>query len=267
MKRLFRWIFRAFLILFTIAVLLILFILNPQLLYANKKTYKTVTVYSKHLCPENFRNELNKSIELISHSELYDSAFHFDVFMNDGSSFPAVPKLILGDAFAWGYHNNVVLNGQSDSSLQYIYLNGYKRQLSRTIAHEMIHCLEANRFGLFGSRPLKKIPYWKWEGYPEYIAYRSLVYNEDSLFMVNLNRLDSLKNETYAPVEVDTDDGKSFAGLDYFRWCLMIKYCVDIKKMSFAEIMKEKVEYNSVYSEMMTWYAGHKSSFSPPHTP
>jgi hypothetical protein len=267
MKRLFRWIFRAFLILLVLAVLLIIFILNPQVLYAHEMNYKNTTVYSEQPYPSDFNHELNQSLQLISYSELYDSSFRFDVFLNDGSSFPSVPTQIWGDAFAWGYHNNVVLNGTSDSSFGFIYRNGYKRRLSRTIAHEMIHCLEAKRFGLFGSRPFKNIPYWKWEGYPEYIAYWSSLYNEDSLLMCNLRRLDSLKNETYAPVEVDTEEGKSFAGLDYFRWWLMIKYCIDIKKMSFKNIMKDEVKYDAVYSEMMSWYAGHRSSFSPPQAP
>ncbi|MES1222855.1 MAG: hypothetical protein ABUT20_45605 [Bacteroidota bacterium] len=267
MKRLVRRIFRVFLVLLVLAGLLIIFIMKPQLLYARERAYKTVYIYSNNISPAGFDSVLNKSIELISHSEIYDSLFRFDLFLNDGSSFPAIPKKLLGDAFAWGYHNNVVLNGKTDPSLQFIHYNGYQRQLARTIAHEMIHCLEANRFGLFGSRPLKKIPHWKWEGYPEYIAYRSSLYNEDSMFISNLKLLHSLKNETYCPVEVNTDEGKSIAGLDYFRWWLMIKYCLDIKKMTFIQIMKEEISDDSVYKEMMRWYADYRKSFSPPSGP
>ncbi|MES1216885.1 MAG: hypothetical protein ABUT20_15320, partial [Bacteroidota bacterium] len=206
----------------------------------------------KSAAPE-FNKVIDHAIALIKHSELYDSSFHFDIFINDGSSFPGVLKKVFGDAFAWGYYNNVVLAGSNDDSLQFMQLYGRQRQLSRTIAHEMMHCLEAKRFGLFGSRPLKNIPYWKWEGYPEYIGYRSSLYDEHLILLKNLATLDSLKNETYAPVEVDTDEGKSIAGLDYFRWWLMIKYCIDVKKMSFVEIMKDEVQYDNILAEMMDW--------------
>lgn len=268
MKGLFRWMFRMFIVGAAIAGLLIVFMLNPQILYAHTKTYKSISIFSKYQCPGRFNAIIDQSLDLISYSELYDSSFRFRLFLNDGSAFPTVPKTILGNAFAWGYSNNIVLNGTTDSSFGFISLNGYKRQLARTIAHEMMHCLQANRFGIFGSRPLKNIPYWKWEGYPEYISYRSSVhYNEDSLLIVNLGRLDSFKNHSYAPVEVDTDEGKSFAGLDYFRWWLMVKYCIDIKKMSFADMLKNEVGYEAIYTEMINWYANHRYSFSPPSGP
>ena len=157
--------------------------------------------------------------------------------------------------------------GSNDSSLQFIRLNGHQRQLARTIAHEMMHCLEASHFGVMGSRPFKNIPLWKWEGYPEYIAYRSYRLNEDSLLLINLALLDSLKNETYYPVEVSTDEGKSFTGLDYFRWWLMIKYCMDIKGMSLIQIMKDDVQSDKVYAGMMNSYRNNHHSFSPPSGP
>jgi hypothetical protein len=223
-------------------------------MYARTRTYENISVYSNNICPLAFNKVLEKATSLITQSELYDSTFHFDVFLNDGSSFPFFPKKIFGDAFAWGYYNNVVLNGVNDSSFTFMKLNGYNRQLARTIAHEMMHCLEAKRFGLTGSRPLKNIPNWKWEGYPEFIAYRSSLYKEDSLLIANLALLDSLKDQPLYVAMVNTDEGMSVAGMDYFRWWLMIKYCMDVKKMTFIQIMKDEVKYDDVYREMMEWH-------------
>ena len=267
MKRLFRRLFRSILALIVLFLLFILFILHPQALYAGKRQYKNVTIYSATHYSTAFNDVIDHALTLIRQSELYDSSFHFDVFINDGSSFPRVLKAILGDAFAWGYHHNVVLAGQNDDSLQFIKLNGHYRQLSRTVAHEMIHCLQANRFGIFGSRPVKNIPQWKWEGYPEYVSYLSTKHPEDSILLQNLPLLDSLKNETHYPVEIETDEGKSFAGLDYFRWWLMIKYCVDIKGMHFTDIMEEEVQFNTIYDEMMNWYWNDQGALSPPGGP
>ena len=266
MKRLLRRTFRVFICLLTLCSLFIAFLLNPQVSYARVRHYGNISVYSKQVCPEKFNSVLDKATALVQQSELYTASFHFDVFLNDGSFFPAIPKHLLGNAFAWGYYNNVVLNGENDSALKYIRYNGSERLLARTIAHEMIHCLEASHFGLFHSKPLKNIPNWKWEGYPEYISYRSSLFNEDSLLIANLFVLDSLKNEKRNLAEVNTDEGKSITGFDYFCWWLMIKYCMDIKKMSFIQIMSDDIKYDTVYNEMMEWYKTHHS-ISPPSGP
>ena len=267
MKRSFRLLFRFFLLLLVLFISFIVFVLNPQVLYARERHYRQTTIYSANTSPPAFNKVLDKATELIRPSELYDSSFHFDVFMNDGASFTPVLKKVLGDAFAWGYHNNVVLNGENNAALEFIHLNGHQRHLARTIAHEMIHCLQANHFGLFHSRPLKNVPYWKWEGYPEYICYRSTGLKEDSILISNLAIMDSLKNATYAPVDINIEEGKSFAGLDYFRWWLMVKYCMDINGMTFAEILKDDVKYDTVYKEMMDWYYKNHKRASPPAGP
>jgi hypothetical protein len=42
--------------------------------------------------------------------------------------------------------------------------------LAELSAHEMTHCLQANKYGLPKFNPFKHPERWKLEGYPEYIA-------------------------------------------------------------------------------------------------
>jgi hypothetical protein len=253
-------------------ILVVLFIsvmLNPQVLYANKKSFKQITVYYHQADPSSITPALEQAVGLVRQSELYDSSFRFHIFLNDGASVIPVLRKALGDAFAWGYYNNVVLNGAIDNSNQYLLLNNHQRHLARTLAHEMIHDLQAHRFGVFQSRPVKNVPVWKWEGYPEYIAYRSTIENEPCILLENIFILQTHANESSFPIEINIDEGRSFAGLDYFRWWLMVKYLVDIKQMNFAAILKDEVKYEIVYADMLHWYHQqiNNQAFSPPAGP
>ncbi len=127
--------------------------------------------------------------------------------------------------------------------------NGYQRQLARTIAHEMMHCLEANRFGLTGSRPIKNIPNWKWEGYPEYVARR----NPDQ---TNLNNNIRKLLET---ANTDNNDWMKFADstetlVAFEEYRLLIQYCIEIKQMDFEAIMKDTTDEKTIKQQMMNWY-------------
>ena len=254
-KRLFKIIFRSLGLFLLLVSGFVALMLNPQMLYAKKTSYKQATVYYQDLYPSSFDQSLEQAFELTRKSELCDTSFRFHIFMNDGRSVSPILKKLLGDAFAWGYYNNVVLSGKMDAANQFIELNGRQRHLTRTLAHEMIHDLQARRFGLFHSRPLKNIPLWKWEGYPEYIAYRSSVKDEKKILLDNITRLVSLGDGSWSPVEIDIDEGKSFAGLDYFRWWLMIKYLVDIRQMRYECILEEDIKYNAVLAGMLSWYS------------
>ena len=266
MKKILRYFLRTFLILLLMLGLLIVFMLNPQIVYAKKHSYKQLTIYSKYKYPTAYDMVLDKSLELVKQSELYKPDFKLDIFLNDGNgaSVKFVLKKLFGNAFAWGYHNNVILNGVTDESLKWITLNGYNRNLARTIAHEMIHCYEVNKLGLFHSRPFANIPVWKWEGYPEYICYKSSIRGEKEILTDAIKKylLDKDKSE-FSRAMVDTDEGESFAGQDYYRFWILVKYLFDIKKINFDELIKESVKEDSVYEQMMQWYKNEQDHSLP----
>ncbi len=255
-KKVRKIIFIFFGLSFLSLILLVVLLLNSQILYARCTHYRQVNVYSEKAFDKRFNKVIDDALMLVEKSELYDPHFSIDVFLNDGSSFNRLMKRIYGDAFAWGYHNNVVLNGKSDSALNFIHLHGYQRHLARTIAHEMIHCLQYHKYGLFRSRPIKDVPIWKWEGYPEYVAYKSAVKNEKTILIENISRLiEYEKDQKFHWVSIEVDEGTSFAGINYFRSWLMVKYLLDVKQLKFDDVIKDKVEFDKVHDEMLEWHA------------
>jgi hypothetical protein len=260
MKKIRSVLFKLFLFTFLLFFAFVVFMLNPQLLYAASTTHKNITVYHNKTYDPKLDKVIDDALTLVKQSELYDEHFDIDVLLNDGAGFNKVMKKLFGEAYAWGYHNTVVLNGSIDSSFGFIHLNGYQRYLSRTIAHEMLHCLQYNKYGLFNSRPLKNIPVWKWEGYPEYVSYKSDVKDEKVILLENLKRLVEYEKEGTFHVEVDIEGGKSFAGIYYFTNWLMVKYLLDVKKLKFDDLMKDEVQYDAVHKEMLEWYSKNESS-------
>ena len=106
-----------------------------------------------------------------------------------------------------------------DPTLAWLEMNGYKRHLARTIAHELIHCYEFNHLGWLKSRPIGNIAMWKWEGYAEYVSYRSSVKDEKEILIDAIRKYEREKDKrSFAEAMVDVDEGESIAGKDYFRF-------------------------------------------------
>ncbi len=267
MKIILRYFLRTFLVLLLMLGLLIVFMLNPQIVYAKKHIYKQLTIYSKYKYPTDYDKILDKSLELVKQSELYKPDFKLDIFLNDGNgaSVKFVLKKLFRNAFAWGYHNNVVLNGVTDDSLKWIALNGYNRNLARTIAHEMIHCYEVNKLGLFHSRPFVNIPDWKWEGYPEYISYRSSINDEKKVLTDAITKYLLNKDKSdFSRALVNTDEGESFAGKDYYRFWIEVKYLFDVRKFNFDDLLKTSLLEEKVFDEMILWHKGQQEISTTP---
>jgi len=257
MKKVIRYFLRTLLAVFTMLVLLVVFMLNPQIVYAKKHTYKQVTVYSKHTYPAGYDAVIDKALELVKQSELYKPEMGIDLFLNDGNgaSVKFVLKKVFGNAFAWGYHNNVVLNGTTDGSLKWVAVNGYRRSLPRLVAHEMIHCYQLKRLGLINASPIGNVAIWKREGYAEYICHKSSFRDETQILKDAVREYENGKNnESFNWAEVTVDEGKSFAGKDYYRYWILVKYLCDVKKFNFDELIKTETPEDEVYKEVLNWY-------------
>ena len=263
MKKILRYFLRTILVFFIMLGLLIIFMLNPEIAYARKFEYKQFRIYSKHECPKGFEKVMDQALHLVEQSELFDPNMKADIFLHDGNG--AAVKFILkkafGNAIAWGYHNNVFLNAPIDPSLTWLQMNGYNRQLGRTIAHELIHCYEAHKLGWLKARPLGNIALWKWEGYPEYVSYRSSVKSELQILLDAIGRYETEKNnENFNAAMVDVDEGPSIAGKDYFRFWIMVKYLMDVKHLKFAELIDPSVKEELIFPEMISWYNANRST-------
>jgi len=84
--------------------------------------------------------------------------------VNDGAL--VKHRKIYGNAYGWGYHNNVIIEWKTDTAVYVSLMATEASSSANHISHEMIHCFGNNKYGLFGFKTPERVPVWKWEGYP-----------------------------------------------------------------------------------------------------
>lgn len=230
--------------------LLVTFMLSPILLYANKTTVGNYSIFHSKPLDNNFQQRLKQSSIIIKSSELYDTKLKIDVCLKDGSNYPKLIETVMGKDFLSSFYNKIILTGDTvNYNDNYIQLDEHKWNLTQMLAHAQVHCLEFNRYGLWQSNPIGKHPIWKWEGYPEYIARQ----NFDQLNLQNsiqrLLKIESTTNDGWMKL---ADSTETLIAFDEYR--LLIQYCLEIKKMTFAELFKDTTQENVVRQQMIKWY-------------
>lgn len=148
-----------------------------------------------------------------------------------------------GPAFAWGFYDKLVLQGKMDCQKNIVSLNGYKWNLVQLIAHEAVHCLQYDHLGFWHSKPVASIPDWKWEGYAEYIARQD---PDQQDLQKDMERLKQTAPDQWGIV---FNDG-SIAPRTYYRAWLLVKYCMEVKKMSYAALLEDQREEGEWWNEL-----------------
>jgi hypothetical protein len=235
---------------------LISIVFFPEPLFANKLEHRQFNVYSN--------TEIDRSIELIldnaliqvEHSELYDPNYTFDIFFSYNSFFNKIDDAFLGEAVsARATDNNVIVKVPVDtkSDLFFATLRGKcQSSLTTLLAHEMIHCLQENKYGKLKFNPFRHPAYWKLEGYPEYISRHSKLAHKDYSLSREIDRYVELDNET-ADIWIAIEEGACEAPKYYYKGRLMIEYLMDIKHYSYNTILNDTASTDSVYAQMMKW--------------
>ena len=230
-----------------IAGLLLIIILNPILTYANKTIQNNFTVFHNKTLDPTLLTKLDQATDLLKASEFYNPNLHFEVCLNEGSKYPKLIKTLRGQAFAWGFYDKVVLQGTANFKGNYVELNGYKWNLNQLLAHEMTHCLQFNKLGLWKSKPFANIPNWKWEGYAEYISRQT---TDEKDLSKNIARLIATNINSWEVAFTDS----TIAPREYYDHWTLVQYCMDIKKMTYKQVLADTTREQIVRHDMMRWF-------------
>lgn len=245
-----KWSIRITSTVLFIGGLLLGIILNPSLLYAHKTSVGNYTIYHHSNIDQSILLRLQNMTSLLKKSELYNPNLQLDICLNDGSNYPKLIEKIHGKAFALGFYNKIVLHGHSNPNDNHLELNGYLWNLEQLLAHEAIHCYQYDTYGFWNSNPIANHAQWKWEGYPEYIARQ----NQDQRNLgENINRLLKNKELQKNSWSISFSDD-TISPIKYYEDWLLVQYCLDIKRMSYDELLKDLTPKEDILREMFHWF-------------
>jgi hypothetical protein len=248
MKRQFRrWAFRLMAAGLVVAGLVLVILLNPMLTYANKTTYGNYAIFHSTTLDPTLTVKLDQATALLRTSEFYNANLHLDICLNDGSAYPTLVRLLRGQAFAWGFYDKVVLQGNMSLDGNYVELNGYKWNLTQLLTHEMTHCLQFDALGLWRSKPMASIPNWKWEGYAEYVSRQSPDQKDLSRNLAQLLKTDAGR------WEVQFLDSTMVPREYYSHWT-KVTYCMDIRKMTYQQILEDTTSEQTISRKLTVWF-------------
>jgi hypothetical protein len=257
MKKIFKRIFKITLITFLAAILTIAtIILFPQRLFANKMTYKEFTVYSNDKIDDNIKIVLDHAINLVQKSELYDSIYKYNIILCYNSFYNKIDDKLSGiGRSARAALNNVIIKVRIDPKSNLAFSTFHKVcevNLTELLAHEMTHCLQANKYGIIKFNPFKHPELWKLEGYPEYISRQIELSGKDYSLTSDINRYVILESKA-TDIWILAEEGGCEVPDYYYKGRLMIEYLMDRKHLTYDKILNDTISENTVYQDMIKW--------------
>ena len=255
-KKLRRILKRALLMLLIIISALVTIILFPQLVFANKMKYKNFKVCSNDKINHDIKIPLDNAIALVQRSELYDPGYKYNIILCHNTFYNKIDDILLGiGPAARARLNNVIIKVRIDPTDNLAFATFHKEckiNLAYLLAHEMIHCLQAKKYGIMKFNPFRHPEFWKLEGYPEYISRKTQLSSKDHSLANEIERYINLESKA-TDIWILLEEGRCEAPNYYYKGRLMIEYLMDIKHMSYDQILKDSVSETTIFKEMIKW--------------
>jgi hypothetical protein len=252
MKRIFKKLIAGSLLVVMVTVSgLITLTIFPQSLFAHEIKHEKFRVYSDQVVDKTeIKPILDNAYSLIAQSELFDPEYEFNIFLAFGNIFNKIEDLQGRGPSARATAGNIIIKVPIDIENNLAFSSVSRINLTELIAHEMVHNLQANRYGLWNFSPIKHPPLWKLEGYPEYISRRNL--REDSSYnlMSEIKRCREIEISGDYFIEVVKNH---FMPSYYYKGRIMVEYLIDIKGFTYDQILNDTRSEEEVFHEIVQW--------------
>jgi len=92
---------------------------------------------------------------------------------------------------------------------------------------------------------------WKLEGYPEYIA-RQKSSEPDYNLKSDIERFIEFKRKQ-TDIWVAVEEGDCEFPEFYYKGRLMTEYLINVRRLTYDQVLKDKRSENEIYDEMIAW--------------
>ena len=237
---------KGFKIILGIAILLAIiiaghtaFTLHPGLFFRNHSEIDGLIVYSESSLIPGMDVIIAQAQSIIEESAIYSDEHKIRIIISKGHYYN---RFFGRKELAYATHYNAVLAGNIDLVANTLYWGkgGVKLNLTSSLAHEMVHCLQGQHHGFVKNNIIKRPPIWKKEGYAEYVSQSAMRTAPGYSLSHALDRLLTHKSAERVPAPgwITLEDGFD-RPLLYFRARLMVEYLLDIQKLQYVDFMAQ----------------------------
>ena len=196
--------------------------------YNYKLKTDNMTIYFNEDMKDNekFIKAIKNAEEVLKDNILYNNNYSVQIYLADYK--------LLYNYMATPFHiDTVAINLFDHISIRNEDIKASKNRyhfLSKEIVHEVIHTLQAMKYGGWIKSGIT-LPTWVKEGYAEYIEENKIPHSNPKKFLQNNNN-----NENYT------------------LWALMIKHAIEKMHKSVDDLHEGKVEYDEVINSLLVEY-------------
>ncbi|TFH55443.1 MAG: hypothetical protein E4G91_10585 [Candidatus Zixiibacteriota bacterium] len=249
LKTTIKWIIITAAVIVVIVLLCLGVLTTPGLFMTEDKQYRAITVHTEIPIGQEIDSIMAEVFERLDAVPIYDPDRKINlVLCSTQDKFSFFSRFTLRDKRVMGYCllGNAYVNfdfikelaGRTRGRPKYHTREG---SVVHVATHELMHQYLGDAYGEFASRFL---PTWKIEGYIEY-GVNQFVAPRDSGYTIP-ERIDIYLDDTQWNSTAATHRG-------HYIWGLMMEYLINVKGLSFEEVMADSLTKEAVYQELMVW--------------
>ena len=235
----------------------IVFLLNPNLSYANQTQFDFVTVYHNNDLEEGTQKVIRDAIEIIKTAEIFSDDITIQLCLNDDKIYPHLHPLV-GQPTAFAVLNKTVIKSctpkfnENVAETQWAVNNHELRKFNLTwlLAHEFTHNLQYNADARYYITSTLGTINWKFEGHAEYI---SREFKHDGKLKEKIEKflIEEGKEHSGLPVFELADGTQQI--YSYYKYALVIQYLMEVKELDYSQVCEMETGLDKVYGEMLEW--------------
>ena len=169
MKRVAKRILYGAITFICVVIIYGLLLAHPEPLFAHSLKVRNFTYYSNSPIDPRISELTDQVNGKLARSEIFDQSIQFRVFVVGNENLYAFFNGPYRRAIARNYEigNSIFIPTLDVAHGRIVHFDGRSADAANIIAHEAVHTLMQHRLGLY---QVLKLPWWKREGYAEYIA-------------------------------------------------------------------------------------------------
>jgi len=222
---------------------------KPGLFMPEEKQYRTITVHAETPIGREIDSIMAGVFTRLDAVPIFDPDRRMNLILcSSQDKFSFFSKFTLRDERVMGfclfgnaYVNLDFIKELADRTRGRPKYHAREGSVVHVATHELMHQYLADYYGEIASRSL---PTWKIEGYIEY-GVNHYVAPRDSGYTIP-ERIDIYLDDSQWNTTSEIHRG-------HYIWGLMMEYLVNVKGMSFEQLMAESVNRSEVYQELMDW--------------